>query len=140
MRTLLLLIPLILVGCSSYRPAPDDIHPVDNERLLAYQQTLADGAQIVLNRDMGLMGGGCFIAFEVDRKLAARVGVGEQASFSVPAGRRIVGIAIDKSDDTLCGMGRLRREQLLTLEPGEVKYLRIISRNMGGYALIDDQP
>ena len=66
----------------------------------------------------GGMGGGCYVAVLVDRKVAARIGVGEQVRFQVPVGTRVLSIGIDEMDDTLCGMGRLRRELAVKVEPG----------------------
>ena len=93
MRSILIALPLLLLaGCSSFRGDPEHVKPVPEDRLLAFQEAQANGAQIVVNRDFGMMGGGCFVAIEVDRKVAARIGVGEVATFQVPAGTRVVGI------------------------------------------------
>src|SRR5690606_9594710 len=101
---------LLLAGCSSWTPAPEDIKPVPAERVLGYQEPLGQGGQLLVNRDFGGMGAGCYVAVLVDRQVAARIGVGEQVGFQVPAGTRVLSIGIDEMDDTLCGMGRLRRE------------------------------
>lgn len=140
MRTLVMVLALALAGCSSYRADPENVRAVPEDRLLGYQQPLEQGAQVVVNRDLGVMGGGCYVAIEVDRQVAARIAVGEKAHFQVPSGTRVVGITLDKADDTLCSMGRLRREVAVALEPGEVHHLRIVSLNVGGFDLIDDVP
>lgn len=69
----------------------------------------------------------------VDRKLAARVHVGEQVRLQVPAGMRIVSIESDPEDDTLCGMGRLLREKATRIETGETLYFRISTDNRIGF-------
>lgn len=82
MRRILAVLPLVLLaGCSSFRPDAENITPVPGDRLLAYQDEFQNGGRLVVNRDMGLMGGGCYVAIEVDRKLAARIGMAEVASF-----------------------------------------------------------
>ncbi|NWL80001.1 3-isopropylmalate dehydratase [Pseudomonas taiwanensis] len=131
---------LLLAGCSSYRAEPQHIVPVPADRLLAFQQPVEGGGQIVVNRDMGGLGSGCYIAVHVDRQLAARIGIGEVASFQVPPGDRIVGIGIDETDDTLCSKGRLRREKAAHVEVGQSEHFRIVSDNREGFALLADDP
>ena len=141
MRSILITLPLVLLaGCSSFRGNPEDIKPVPEDRLLAFQEAPENGAQIVVNRDFGMMGGGCYVAIEVDRKVAARIGVGEVATFQVPPGTRVVGITPDRMDNTLCGMGRLLREVAVPVKAGETQYLRIVSQNKGGFDIRPDQP
>lgn len=141
MRSILIALPLVLlVGCSSFRGNPEDIKPVPEDRLLAFQEAQENGAQIVVNRDFGMMGGGCYVAIEVDRKVAARIGVGEVATFQVRPGTRVVGITPDRMDDTLCGMGRLLREVAVPVKAGETQHLRIVSQNKGGFDIRPDQP
>jgi hypothetical protein len=141
MRSILIALPLVLLaGCSSFRGNPEDIKPVPEDRLLAFQEAQENVAQIVVNRDFGMMGGGCYVAIEVDRKVAARIGVGEVATFQVPPGTRVVGITPDRMDDTLCGMGRLLREVAVPVKTGETQYLRIVSQNKGGFDIRPDTP
>ncbi len=127
---------LLLAGCSSYRSAPEHITQVPADRLLAFQQPVEGGGRIVVNRDMGGLGSGCYIAVHVDRQLAARIGIGEEASFQVPPGDRIVGIGIDEKDDTLCSKGSLRREKAAHVESGQSEHFRIVSDNREGFALL----
>lgn len=131
---------ILLAGCSSYRGDPEYTKSVPADRLLAFQEPVAGGGQIVVNRDRGGLGAGCYIAVHVDRQLAARIGSGEIASFQVPPGDRIIGIGIDEQDDTLCSMGSLRREKAAHVEPGQSEHFRIISDNREGFALRVDDP
>lgn len=141
MRSIFLALPLLLLaGCSSFRADPENVKPVPPERLLAYQEARENGAKIVINRDLGVMGGGCYVAIEVDRQVAARIGMGEEATFQVPPGTRVVGITLDKQDDTLCGMGRLLRELAVPVKAGETHALRIVSQNRGGFDIRPDTP
>ncbi|MBT8768051.1 3-isopropylmalate dehydratase [Metapseudomonas boanensis] len=141
MRMICAVLPLLaLAGCSSFRADPNQVTQVPSDRLLAYQQPVEGGGQIVVNRDMGGLGAGCYIAVLIDRQVAARIGIGEEASFQVPAGNRIVGIGVDEQDDTLCSKGRLRRELALPLAAGESRHFRIVSENRNGFAIQrDDQ-
>ena len=139
MRQFFAVLPLVLLaGCSSFRPDPENITPVPSDRLLAFQEEHQNGGRLIVNRDMGLMGGGCYVAIEVDRKVAARIGMAEVASFNVPAGTRVLGLTIDKMDDTLCGMGRLHKELAVKVTPGSVQYFQVVSENRGGFDIRPD--
>ena len=134
MRLICAVLPLLaLAGCSSFQAAPDKVTAVPIERLLAYQQPVEGSGLIVVNRDLGMLGGGCYVAVLVDRQVAARIGMGEQARFHVPPGNRVVGIGIDEADDTLCGKGRLNRELAVRVAEGESQHLRIISEAKSGF-------
>lgn len=137
MRLIGAVLPLLLLaGCSSWTPAPEDIKPVPAERVLGYQEPLGQGGQLLVNRDFGGMGAGCYVAVLVDRQVAARIGVGEQVGFQVPAGTRVLSIGIDEMDDTLCGMGRLRRELAVKVQPGSLQDFRIVSDNLKGFDIL----
>lgn len=134
MRLIHAVLPLLaLAGCSSYQAHPDKVTDIPAERLLAYQTPVQGGGEVVVTRDLGMMGGGCYVAVTVDHKVAARIGIGERGRFHVPAGTRVLGIATDTMDDTLCGKGRLRREIAVEVEPGQREELRVVSQNQGGF-------
>lgn len=137
MRLIGVVLPLVLLaGCSSWQADPEHVKQVAAERLLGYQQPLSTGGQLVVQRDFGGMGSGCYVAILVDRKVAARIGVGEEASFQVPVGTRVLGIGIDEMDDTLCSKGRLRRELAVKVEAGSTQNFRIISENRNGFDIL----
>ncbi|WBL61475.1 3-isopropylmalate dehydratase [Stutzerimonas stutzeri] len=141
MRPLLVFTALLsLAGCSSWQPDAEDIEPVPAERVLAYQQPLENGGEVVVTRDFGLRGGGCYIAVLIDRQLAARIHVGEVVRFQVPAGARIVSIGTDPLDDTLCGKLSLRREKLAQVQAGQTLEYRVISDNRIGFDIIAVAP
>ncbi len=141
MRPLLVFTGLLsLAGCSSWQPDAEDIEPVPAERVLAYQQPLENGGEVVVTRDFGLRGGGCYIAVLIDRQLAARIHVGEVVRFQVPAGARIVSIGTDPLDDTLCGKLSLRREKLAQVQAGQTLEYRVISDNRIGFDIIAVAP
>jgi len=134
MRMMLALIPMLaLAGCSSWQADPEDITPVPEERLRGFQTPVANGGELVVTRDFGIRGGGCYVAVMVDRRLAARIHVGEQVHLHVPAGMRIVSIESDPEDDTLCGKGNLLREKAARVESGETLQFRISSDNRIGF-------
>jgi hypothetical protein len=123
---------LSLAGCSSWQPDAEDIEPVPAERVLAYQQPLENAGEVVVTRDFGLRGGGCY--------MAARIHVGEVVRFQVPAGARIVSIGTDPLDDTLCGKLSLRREKLAQVQAGQTLEYRVISDNRIGFDIVPVEP
>jgi len=131
---------LSLAGCSSWQPDAEDIEPVPAERVLAYQEPLENAGEVVVTRDFGLRGGGCYIAVLIDRELAARIHVGEVVRFQVPAGARIVSIGTDPLDDTLCGKLSLRREKLAQVQAGQTLEYRVISDNRIGFDIVPVEP
>jgi hypothetical protein len=136
MRLVCLVLPLlVLAGCSSFRAAPEKVTHVPNDRLLAYQQPITGGGQIAVDRDIGMLGGGCYLAFLIDRQVAARIGIGEAANFQVPPGARIVGIGIDEKDDSFCSKGHLHRELAIQLKEGETQHFRIVSEAKNGFGI-----
>lgn len=136
-RSMLLLLPLLaLAGCSSTPAPPESLKPVPSDRLFAFQQPVSGGGTITVNRDLGMLGGGCYVGVTIDHQLAARMAVGESASFHLPPGTHVAGIVTDKQDDTLCGMGRLRREKPVTVVSDRVSLLRIQSEAKSGFDIV----
>lgn len=132
MRSILAVLPLlVLSGCASYQS--DEVHPVPTDRLLAYQQPGKDSVKVEVTRDVGYLGGGCLVAVTIDHEVAARIGKGESASFHVPVGKHVVGIIGDKDGEGLCSKAMLRRELLVSLEPGGNNAFRINSDNRTGF-------
>ncbi|KAF1051304.1 MAG: hypothetical protein GAK43_02467 [Stenotrophomonas maltophilia] len=131
MRPLLALALLALAGCSSFQSSEPSAIPA--ERLLAFQQPAASTGEVQVERDVGFLGGGCLVAFNIDGQLAARVGPGETGRFQVPAGGHVVGITGDLQGDGLCAKARLRRELPLSLQSGQVARYRIISQANSGF-------
>lgn len=141
MRLILALTSLLsLTACSSWQADPEDVVPVPADRVLAYQVPVENSGEVVVTRDFGWRGGGCYIALMIDRELAARVHVGEVVRLQVPAGQRIVSIGTDPLDDTLCGKLRLRREKLAQVAPGQILEYRIIVDNQIGFDIVPSEP
>lgn len=128
-----LLSSLMLTACSSWEPEPDEIKPVPEDRVLGLQAPVDNGGELLVTRHFAMMGGGCYVAVLVDRQVVARIHVGEQVRFQVPAGPHIVGIGTDEADDTLCGMSRLKREEVVEVEAGGTTALRVVVDNVVGF-------
>ena len=127
-----------LSGCTSFRADSEHLKAVPAERLSAWQQTLSPSSELVVDRDIGMLGGGCYVALLIDREPAALLAVGEVATFHLPPGEHIVGITTDKQGGLLCSNGRLNRELRLQAQPGERQHLRIVSEAKTGFGIVLD--
>lgn len=133
-----MLVAVGLSGCTSFRADTEHLKPVPAERLSAWQQTLATSSELVVDRDIGIMGGGCYVALMIDREPAALMAVGEVATFHLPPGEHIVGITTDKQGGMLCSKGRLDRELRLQTSAGQRQHLRIVSEAKSGFGIVLD--
>ena len=122
---------LLLTSCATQAPRQSQIKPVPADRALAYQSASDGDATIIVTRDVGFAGGGCFAGVYLDGSLVAKIDTGERASLYVPSGRHIIGTwNVGKA---LCGYreGKDRRETDATLKPGETRKFRILIGNAG---------
>lgn len=122
---------LALAGCATHVPKPNQVRPVPSERALAFQSPSDGDASIIVTRDAGFVGGGCYAGLYLDGDLVAKMDTGERATLHVPAGRHIIGTwSVGKA---LCGYreGEDRRETDATLKPSELRKYRILIGNAG---------
>lgn len=114
-----------LSGCVTKPPRPDQLRQPTADRLLAFQSPADGDATIVVTRDVGMSGSGCYGAIFLDGEVVAKVAAGERATFHVPAGEHIVGTW--NTGSGLCGYreGEDRREVSTIVRPGEERRFRI---------------
>lgn len=125
-------IAVALGGCATKPIAANRAAPVPPDRLLAYQTPVDGGGAIIAVRDTGFLGGGCNMAVYIDGTLAAQIGHGETARFSVAPGSHIVGTGPTGRGTCRLAAGQLRREVETTVGGGETRTFRIsINPNSG---------
>lgn len=122
-----------LVGCATTPPPTSEVRPVPQERLLAYQNQLGStSASLVVTRDAGLVGSGCYYALSINGSLAARFDVSERAVFFLEPGEVLLRVGRDPLGKALCARGQDEWTQRETyLKGGETKYFRM-SLDMNG--------
>ena len=123
---------LMLAACSTTAPRPDQVRTPPAERVMLFQDPSAGDATIVVTRDVGFTGSGCYGAVFVDGQVAAKLGRGERVKFYVPAGDHILGTW--NTGEGLCGYheGKERKEVSVALRKGEERKFRIaINPNAG---------
>lgn len=79
---------VLITGCTSKPIVPAKAVPVPHQRLYSHQVEIDPGAKLVITRDSGYWAsGGCIAQVLIDGKKAARMDIGEVATFEVsPAG------------------------------------------------------
>jgi len=100
---------------------------VPTERLAGFQKPI-DGPSgtLVLTRDRGFLGSGCYYGFFINNELAARIDNSETATFVVPVGELVLRAGRDPSGRALCGMDKEEWTQRETIfRDGEKKYFRL---------------
>lgn len=130
-RILIALAALAIVGCATQAPKQSQIKTVPSDRAMAFQSPSDGDATIIVTRDVGFAGSGCFAGLYLDGALVAKLDTGERASLYVPSGRHVIGTwNVGKA---LCGYreGKDRRETDATLKPGETRKFRILIGNAG---------
>jgi len=123
---------VVLAGCVTKPPRPDQLRQPPADRLLAFQSPADGDSRIVVTRDVGMQGSACFGAVFIDGKVVAKLATGERATFHVPSGEHIVGTW--NTGSGLCGYreGKDRRETSTVLKAGDEKRFRItINPNSG---------
>lgn len=117
---------VLLAGCSTTPIPLGQATPVPKDRVFSHQVEPSEPfGTIVVARDTGSMGGGCFLAVYLDGEVAARIDTGEVVKFRVPAGDHLVGMGIDKKGGGLCSFTDMMKEQSASLKPGQVRLFRV---------------
>ena len=119
-------------GCMTKPPRADQLRQPPAERLLTHQSVSDGDSSIVVTRDVGYAGSGCYAAVFIDGVVAAKLGTGERAHFYVPSGDHVLGTW--STGAALCGYreGKDRKEVSVSLKPGDNRRFRItINPNAG---------
>lgn len=111
-----LVLSLGLIGCATTPMPPSQAAQVASDRLLAFQERSADATgTLVVTRDKGLLGGGCYYGFFINDVLAARFDVAETASFYIEPGELVLRSGRDPKGRALCGLSQQEWTQRETI-------------------------
>jgi len=120
---------LTLTGCATSHLPSSQAVPVTKERVFAFQdKTETKNATLVLTRDVGFLGSGCYYGFWIDGTLAARFDVGETATFFVEPGERLLRVGRDPQGKGLCGFheSQMANQRESIFRPNEKKQFRLM--------------
>lgn len=118
---------LLLSGCATTPLPSSQATPAPAERVLAFQEkSPANNASLVLTRDEGFLGSGCYYALWINGKLSARFATGETAVFFIEPGEHVLRAGRDPQGQGLCGVDSDNWTQRETiLRANERKFFRL---------------
>lgn len=122
------LLIIILSGCATVPIPSDSAIPSPPDRILSFnEKTSTTNSTLVVTRDVGFLGSGCFYSLMINGILSARLDVGERATFYVEPGEILLRVGRDPQGKGLCAIGQddwTQRETIL--RPGEIKKFRLL--------------
>ncbi|PKE30945.1 hypothetical protein CWS43_09700 [Rahnella sp. AA] len=124
-----------LVGCSTSAVPLNDAKQVSVERTFKYQTAHDGDAKLIVIRDSGIVGSGCYAAVYINGEKAALLNSSEKATFYLNGGEYDVGAAFDGA--ALCSMSKDRQERTVVLKANKTKVVRVFS---DGNANLDIKP
>ena len=120
-------IVLVLTGCATTPIPATEAKQAPSNRLLAYQEKNAETTStLVVTRDTGFLGGGCYYSVSIKGTLAARLDTGETSRFFLPPGEILLRAGRDPQGKGLCAAGQDEWTQRETiLRQNEIKFFRL---------------
>lgn len=116
-----------LAGCAT-TPAPtSSTSPIPANRMYAFQSPSSKASgSIVVTRDEGFLGGGCYYSFWIDGVLATRLGTSETGVFYIEPGEHVLRSGRDPQGRGMCALESDNWTQRETfIKPGENKAFRL---------------
>src|SRR5690606_14332164 len=127
---------LLLAGCTTTPVSEATAKPVPADRILGYQSEISAGGVLVVTRDSGAFGSGCYLGIYINGAPAARIGPGEIAKFQVPAGEHLIGMGKDPNGRVLCAIdGMALREIQATVSAGQTRRYRVFGDLNAGFSI-----
>ncbi|MGX9761857.1 hypothetical protein [Pseudomonas shahriarae] len=120
----------VLAGCATSPVPSDKARQAPSERVIGYQKPVPGGSSLIVTRDTGFQGGGCFATIFLNGAPVAKLDTGEKAVFQVPSGEWLLGAALDGS--ALCATNPERMETSVVLKQGQQKKFRVFIPAGGG--------
>lgn len=120
-------------GCSTTPVPADRALPVSPDRVLAFQEKIPRAtATIIVTRDEGILGSGCYLALFIDKQLSGRFASGEKATFFLEPGERLLRVGQDAQGSGLCAIpAEFGATRETTLRENETKYFRLLMEQNG---------
>ncbi|EOZ3195855.1 hypothetical protein ACQL2C_004317 [Yersinia enterocolitica] len=128
-RMTIALAVLALTGCATEVVPPSKAINAPSDRVFKYQQVSPDQATLVVVRDSGYIGGGCYATIFINGERVAKLDPKEKASFNLPAGNWSVGATWEGA--ALCSAAVERQERDVNLVAGKSKTVRIFTDSNG---------
>lgn len=136
MKKVLLAFSLVfLSGCATEAVLPSQAKLAPTDRLLKFQRSIApDDSTLIVVRDKGYLGSGCYAGVYLNDQKSAILDPGEKATFHLPPGEWSVAV---KGEGKMCVSDSVPVGNYVRLTRGETKAVRIFSAPSGN---IDVRP
>ncbi|WP_265553590.1 membrane lipoprotein lipid attachment site-containing protein [Serratia grimesii] len=118
----------IISGCATKAVLPNQAKLAPKERVFKYQSPLVDSAKLIIVRDSGFLGGGCFFGVYVDGERAAKLNPGERVNFYLPAGEHNIAM---KGEGKVCIADEVPVGRDINLKPNQTKAVRLFADPSG---------
>lgn len=124
-----------LIGCATEAVLPSQAKQAPQERILKYQNTAPDRtATLIVVRDSGYLGSGCFTGVYLNDVKAAILNPAEKVTFHLKPGEWNVAI---KGEGKLCLSDAVPVGSYVNIRSGETKAVRLFADSSGN---IDVKP
>lgn len=128
-KLLIALLCVGLTGCATQAVLPSQAKFAPKERLLKYQASInSDDATLIVVRDKGFLGSGCFTGVYLNNEKSAVLDPGEKAVFHLPAGEWSVAM---KGEGKACISDSVPVGSYIHLKNGETKAVRLFADPSG---------
>ena len=134
-KLLIAVLALGLAGCATSAVPLNNAKSVSADRTFKFQTSHAGDAKLIVIRDSGIVGSGCYAAVFINGEKAALLNSTEKVIFNLKGGEYEVGAAFDGT--ALCSMGKDRQERTVVLKENQTKVVRVFS---DGNANLDIKP
>lgn len=123
---------LLLAGCATKPVATSDARQVAPTSTAGQASPGEPSGQLVVVRDKGWMGSGCYISILVNGQSVARLDTGEKVTLEIKPGRLMLGATPDGNGLCKSGMAqRNKRETQVTVELGDKLVYRVATSENG---------
>ncbi|MGF6476633.1 hypothetical protein ABIE06_003481 [Pantoea dispersa] len=128
-KTILLLAALSLSGCATEAVLPSKAKQAPQERLYLFQKQSAEfNSKLIVVRDSGYLGSGCFTGVYINGQRAATLDPAEKATFFLKPGEVSVGI---KGEGKVCISDEVASMRDFNLTENGVKAIRLFASPSG---------
>lgn len=125
----LILAALTMTGCATEAVLPSQAKQAPSERLLKYQEQIQGAnSTLIVVRDKGFLGGGCYMGVYLNNEKSAILDPGEKATFYLNPGEWNIAM---KGEGKVCIADEIPVGRDIQLKEGQTKAVRLFSAPSG---------
>ncbi|EFB4108331.1 hypothetical protein C0X82_000856 [Escherichia coli O53] len=120
---------ILLSGCATTVVPPSAAISAPSDRVYKFQSYIDNSGKLIVVRDQGMVGGGCYATIYINGERVAKLDTKEKATFNIPVGEWAVGTNLEGKG--LCDYSGERQERFITIKANETKAVRIFTDGDG---------